>query len=570
MPGPQVPQIAIKVNGSDLSLKIMNDLYEAEVETTLDLPSMFVLRFYDDDNLTLTDGTTLAVGASVQIDLVDVEAEVETFITVMKGEITALEPEFTEDMQLLLTVRGYDKGHRLNRGAKTRVFVNSKDSDIVTKIASEASLTPSVDATTEVFEHLFQDDQTDFAFIHERAHRIGYEVFVDDGKLYFRKPKGIRGDLTLEWGQTLRSFRPRMTLAKQVDKVTVKGWDPATKQAIVGSASSSSISPQIGEGKWGGSAAQSVFSASEHVVVRRPVATQADATSVAQAILDDINAQFVQADGVAFGNPNLVAGKKVQINKVGTRFGGKYVVTSARHLYAASSGYDTYFSVEGARPNQMSDLMGERGDTSLWGGVVTALVTNNNDPKKMARVKIKFPWLDATVESNWARVAGIGAGSTAGLHWLPEVNDEVLVAFEMGDFNRPYVIGNLWNGTDKQPEEAAVKDGKVQIRTLQSREGHKIRLVDDSAGQMIEIIDCKTNTSIKMDTTNKKITIDSKGDIDLTAVGNIKIEATGNLDIKGANVSAKATSALQLEGTSSGSVKSSGILEVKGSMVNIN
>lgn len=569
MPGPQVPQLAVKVNGSDLAPSIMNTLYEAEVETTLDLPSMFVLRFFDDETLTLTDGTALAVGSTVQIDLVDVEATTETFITVMKGEITAMEPEFTEDMQLLLTVRGYDKGHRLNRGAKTRVFVNSKDSDIVTKIASEAGLSPQIDATTEVFEHIFQDDQSDFAFVHERAHRIGYEVFVDDGKLYFRKPKGVRGDLTLEWGLTLRSFRPRMTLAKQVDKVTVKGWDPATKKEIVGSASSSSVSPQIGEGKWGGSASTAAFSASEHVVVRRPVATQTDATTVAQAILDDINAQFVQADGISFGNPNLVAGKKVQINKVGTRFGGKYVVTSARHVYSRT-GYDTYFSVEGARPNQLADYMSERGDMSLWGGVVTALVTNNDDPKKMARVKIKFPWLDAAVESNWARVAGIGAGNKVGLHWLPEVNDEVLVAFEMGDFNRPYVIGGLWNGTDKQPEEAGVKNGKVEIRTLQSREGHIIRLVDDSAGQMIEIIDCKTNTSIKMDTTNKKITIDSKGDIDMTAVGNIKIEATGNLDIKGANVSAKATSALQLEGTSSGSVKSTGILEVKGSMVNIN
>src|SRR5690349_16676455 len=146
MPGPQVPQLAVKVNGSDLTASIMNTMYEAEVETTLDLPSMFTLRFYDDETLTLTDGTALAVGATVQIDLVDVEATVETFVTVMKGEITAMEPEFTEDMQLLLTVRGYDKGHRLNRGAKTRVFVNSKDSDIVQKIASEAGLSPQIDA----------------------------------------------------------------------------------------------------------------------------------------------------------------------------------------------------------------------------------------------------------------------------------------------------------------------------------------------------------------------------------------------------------------------------------------
>jgi phage protein D/phage baseplate assembly protein gpV len=557
----QVPQIAIKVNGADLPPAKMNLLYEAEIESTLDLPSMFTLRFYDDENLTLADGSTFALGATVQIDLVDVEAQVDTFVSVMKGEITALEPEFTEDMQILLTVRGYDRAHRLNRGAKTRAFVNSTDSDIIKKIASEAGLSATIESTTEVFEHIFQDDKTDFTFIHERAHRIGYEVFVDDKTLYFRKPKGGRGDVTLEWGKNLRGFRPRMTLAKQVNQVTVKGWDSKTKKEIVGTASSSSISPQIGEGKWGGQAAQSAISASEHLVVRRTVATQSDANLVAQAILDDINAQFVQADGLAFGEPNLIAGKKVQIDKVGTRFGGKYVVTSARHVYSSTGGYDTYFTVEGAHPNQMSDLLGAN-DHSLWGGVVTALVTDLNDPKKEGRVKLKFPWLDTNLQSNWARVAGIGAGNTRGIYWLPEVNDEVLVAFEMGDFNFPYVIGGLWNAMDKVPDDAAVKAGKVETRVLQSREGHKIRLVDDSAGQMIEIIDCKTNTSIQMDTKTSKITITSKGDIDL--------KATGDINLQGTNVNVTATGDLKMKATGMGNLESTGNMTVKGLMVNIN
>jgi len=555
----QVAQIGIKVGGSPLAVDKISLLFEAEVETTLDLPSMFTLRFYDNEDLVLTDGSVFTVGEAVEIELGDtISGQMQP---VMKGEITAIEPEFTEDRQILFTVRGYDRAHRLNRGAKTRTFVNAKDSDIVQKIGAEAGLSVTAEATTQVFEHIFQDDQTDFAFLHERAHRIGYELFVDDRKLYFRKPKGSRGELTLVWGESLRSFRPRLTLAKQVNEVTVKGWDPATKKAIVGTAASSSTQPAIGDGKWGGQAAQSAFSAAKHLVVRRPVATQNDAKAVAQAILDEINASFVEAEGLAFGVPGLVAGKKVKMEKVGTRFGGQYVVTSARHVYSAVTGYDTYFAVEGIRPQQMADLLGERTETSLWGGVVTALVTNNNDPKKMARVKLKFPWLDDTAESSWARVAGVGAGATRGLHWLPEVNDEVLVAFEMGDFNRPYVIGGLWNGVDKQPQEGAVKAGKVEIRTIQTRVGHKIRLVDDPAGPLIEIVDSKGNTTIKMEEQTRKITITSKGDIDL--------KATGNLNLEGLNVSVKAKTKLDLQGTTA-DVKASGILNVKGAMVNIN
>ena len=95
----------------------------------------------------------------------------------------------------------------------------------------------------------------------------------------------------------------------------------------------------------------------------------------------------------------------------------------------------------------------------------------------MERVKVKYPWLDNEHESNWARVASPGAGATRGLLMTPEVNDEVLVAFEHGDMNRPYVVGGLWNGKDK-PQRVAAKNGKVEFRSLKTRVGHEIMLQD--------------------------------------------------------------------------------------------
>ena len=152
----------------------------------------------------------------------------------------------------------------------------------------------------------------------------------------------------------------------------------------------------------------------------------------------------------------------------------------------------------------MADLidqsMVEQRSTQLWGGVVTAIVTNNNDPDSMARVKVKFPWLDDALESNWARVTGVGAGNAYGFLWLPEVNDEVLVAFEHGDFDYPYVVGSLWNGQDKMPETttAAVANGKVVIRTLKTTAGHIIRLTESSSVKKIEIIDSTSQTSVTL------------------------------------------------------------------------
>lgn len=579
MPGqdnsPKVAQIEIKVNGTDVSNDIMDKLVEVEVENSLYLPSMFVLRFYDDENATLIDGTVFAQGAAVQISF-KANSTATAYTAVFKGEITALEPDFGRDAVPMLVVRGYDRSHRLHRGTKTKVYVNAKDSDIVSQIASAAGLSATVDATTEVYKHVFQYGVSDWTFIHERARRNGYEVSVDDRTLYFRKVTTPTEEQILTWNETLVQFQPRYSLAKQVNKVTVKGWDPQTKQAIVGEASSSPA-PAVGIGNWGGALAQSAFSAAEVLEVRHPVVSQGEATKMAQAILDEINAGFLQADGLALGNPAIKPGIKVDIQKVGTKFSGKYIVTTVRHIYNASDGMTTAFTVQGARAQTISDLidqsMVEKRMTELWGGIVTAVVTNNNDTEKnMGRVKVKFPWLDDQLESNWARMTATGAGASRGFMWLPEVNDEVLVAFEHGDFDYPYVVGALWNGQDASPEttSTAVVSGKVEVRTLKTRAGHIIRLTDTSGSEKIEIIGAKTKTKVEMDEANQKLTITSQKDVEVNATGNLTLKASGNVDLSGVNVTIKASGNLEAKATGMGKVEASGIMTVKGSMVNIN
>jgi phage protein D len=556
----EVIQIIVKINGNPLKVADMNLLFEAEVESSLHLPSMFTLRFYDDD-LTLVDDTSnFAIGASVEIQMTNhTNDQLET---VIKGEITAIEPHYSADFVATLTVRGYDRSHRLNRGKKTRAFIQVKDSDIVTQIASEAGLTASVQATTTVHPQVIQDARTDLAFLHERAHRNGYEFFVDDRTLYFRKPKGNRGTVSLAWGVELRSFSPRLSVAGQVNEVVVKGWDPATKQAVVGTATTAGIVTTLGVGKTGGELAKTAFSAAQHIVVHRGVRTQGEAEVVAQAILDDISAGAVEAEGLAFGNPGIVAGKKVSLTKLGTRFSGTYLVTSARHVYNRD-GYDTYFTVEGVRPKQMADLVDSPQPDVIetaWAGVVPAIVTNNADPKNMGRVKVKFPWLKDDLESDWARVVTIGGGNTRGIQWLPEVNDEVMVAFEYGNFNYPVVVGSVWNGSDALVDTAAVANGNVNKRLMKSREGHTILLDDTSGALVIEIVD-KYKNSIKIDTTNKKITVTSQGDIVL--------DATKDVTIKGVNVTVQASGNLEAKGAN-GKVEASGPLVIKGATVNIN
>ena len=106
-------------------------------------------------------------------------------------------------------------------------------------------------------------------------------------------------------------------------------------------------------------------------------------------------------------------------------------------------------------------------------GVVTGIVTNNQDPEKLGRVKVRFPWLSENDESWWARVAVPMAGKEIGTYFLPEVDSEVLMAFEQGDIHFPYVLGALWNDPNKPPETN--EDGKNNKRTIVSRSGMLIR-----------------------------------------------------------------------------------------------
>ncbi len=143
-------------------------------------------------------------------------------------------------------------------------------------------------------------------------------------------------------------------------------------------------------------------------------------------------------------------------------------------------------------------------------GVSPGIVTNNKDPDGLGRLKVQFPWLSDKNESDWVRVATLMSGKQMGSFFLPEVNDEVLVAFEHGDINRPYVIGCLWNG--KAPPPETNKDGKNNIRTIKSRSGHEIRFDDTKQKEKVEIKTKSGHNFLLDDKSGKEqISIQSKG-----------------------------------------------------------
>lgn len=204
--------------------------------------------------------------------------------------------------------------------------------------------------------------------------------------------------------------------------------------------------------------------------------------------------------------------------------------------------------------NLLSSLVPEATPAERIYGVAVGVVTNNQDPDKLGRVKLKLPWLSDTAESNWARVVTPMAGKDRGLYLLPEVDDEVLVAFEHGHVERPIVLGSLWNGSDTPP--AKNDDGKNNLRVLKSRSGHVVTLDDTDGAEKITIADKTGKNVITLDSKNNSVSITSEKDLVFKAKGKISLESSGgDVSIQGKSLALGAQQSFELKAGQQGAVK---------------
>lgn len=536
-------QFYIALDGSDAEPNFMRDLERVTVETSLHLPDMATLVLHD-PQLRWVDHQAIAPGTSLKVAARAGRSQVPLF----DGEIVEIEPDFGATQQL--TIRAFDRLHRLARGQLVRSFVNVTDEDLVRQIASEVGLQAEVKPVPrELHAYVLQANETNLIFLQRRASALGYLLFVEGTTLFYKSPEPKPDAVEVAWGETLHEFRPRMTTIGQVSRVVVRGWDPATKRAVFGEAHASETTPRVGTERSGGAVAEQAFQIiAETLVADRPLRDQAAAAVLAQAVAERHAGRFIEAEGRCAGLPRLVAGADLAIRGVGTRFSGTYFVTSATHSGSAAEGYQVVFSVSGLNPLTLLSLLAPEPAALPTTGLVIGVVTDNNDPDNLGRVKVMFPWLSPDHASDWARVASIGGGHKRGIEFLPEVNDEVLVGFEMGDVHQPYVLGGLWNGADLPPYTAQqlVKSGEVRQRAIVSRAGHQI-LFDDSDSGGISIRDSQGN-QIQLVAQSGALAITTQGSINLKAGGNLALEAAGSVTIQGKQVTVEGQASVDIKG----------------------
>jgi phage protein D len=528
----------IRLSGQSLDPALMDALIELRIEDSLALPDAFLIRIADPE-LKNMDTNPLEVGAEIEISLGAPDGEM---VKMMSGQVASVEPEFAPT-GVVIAARGYDHSHVLNRSRQTRTFQNMTAADIARKVISGSELQAgTVDDAGGVHDFVQQNNETDWEFLWRLARRLDFEVLAEDRKLHFRKAgSSASSPIDIRWGENLLSFRPRVTGVQQVDEVVVRGWNPTAKDVIESTAKAGTLNAQIGVGRSGVSSA---LGGGTLTVADRPVMTADEADALSASVVAQLANSYVEADGHCKGDPKLRAGTQIRVDGVGSRFGGTYTLTSTTHVFRGNKGYQTHVRSSGRSARSLLDLATPAARRGWGNSVVIGVVTQNDDPDKLGRVRVRYPALGDGSEGWWARVATPAAGKDRGLLMMPVVGDEVVIGFEHDDVRKPYVIGSLWNSKDT-PGDLVQTDGSFGLQS-----DKKVAI---TAKDQITITGSKDLT-IK---TDGKVVSTATGDVSvegqkvtIKGQSSITIEAQADLTIKAASLSLKASGAVQVSGAS--------------------
>ncbi len=293
------------------------------------------------------DSKVFTAGAKIVIKL----GYVDDVATAFEGEITAVGATFPDDDVPTLVVEAQTAHHRLRADVKTRTFKDVTDSDAASTILRDSGVAFEVESTSTTHAYLIQYNETDLAFLAERARRLRFLLVYEDGKLNFRSPKeGESAARTLVWGNPtradaarsvpLRRFVPTVEPLRPVTEVVVRALDPLTREAIVQSVTSGSAT--TGGARAGGTAHNSAFGSRVERLVDVPVASADEARAIAQALYDRRAVGYVAATGVVEGNSALRAGHVVKVAGVGI-YEGNYWLSRVTHRLS-ERGYETSFA----------------------------------------------------------------------------------------------------------------------------------------------------------------------------------------------------------------------------------
>lgn len=574
--------VEVKIGGAKLPDNIAPMLTDGWVDQGVNVPAAFRLTFRDPYHKLLGD-LNVQFGTPVVITpIADGQGKNNPLLT---GEVTGLETDY-DGTGSFTVIRGYDYGHRLMRQRRVAAYRNQKASDIARKLVKMDGVSVGrIQATKGTYAFIAQPNVTDWDFLARLADENKMIMYLDSkGKFRFVTPKpsagapspntdGDQSTFVLQAGHDILRLRAAVTAADQIGKVESRGWNVTTKKKIT-EVAPATTDPGIGI-KWTPGTAAGKFKPGKLVETANPYDKQDEVQNAAKALASDVTASFAELEVAANGHPDLRPGVPVALADVGTPFEGKYTVTSVRHHFGDGVAYESWITVSGRQWRSLYGLASGGGGGSdpasaaRLPSVANAIVTDVQDPLKQGRVKLQFPWLDDTYVSDWARSVQMGGVAGGGIFPM-DVGDEVLVAFDRGALDHPFVIGGLYNGRDVPTKsDVPLHDGlkkKAVRHTLSDRQGNRVDLLSQRTGgrkQGVRIASGNDKLTINLDRTKTEITVDSKGSVSITGSRSVSVDAGTDLSLSARrSLTIKSGGPLSIQGGSMINMRSGGQIGV--------
>jgi Rhs element Vgr protein len=475
----------------------------------------------------------------------------------------------------LLSLDCRDEAVRMTRGRKSRIHVETTDSDLIAELVGGYGLDRAVTATRPTLREVVQYDATDWDFLVCRAEANGHVVAVRDGRVTVRPPATDAAPVVAaQFGATVLELDAEIDARHQVPGVTATAWSATGQEMLEVDGSEPSLPTS---GNLSPTELADVLGGDPDVLRHGGALGDVELQAWADAHL--LRERLAKVRGrVRFqGFAGVTAGDVVEVTGIGERFSGPQFVSGIRHTFANGNWEtDVAFGLVPethaerfpvTTPPAAALLPAVNG---LQIGVVVAL---EGDPDGEDRIQVRIPVVSTGGDGIWARLATLDAGEGRGTFFRPEIGDEVVVGFLGGDPRHPVVLGQCHSSAKPAPVPGS-DDNHVKGYTSRSQlsltfdDDGKVVSLETPEGNRLSLSEADRSATLS-DQHGNSITLDANG-ITIDSTGDLVLKAAGDLRCEGTDVAVSSQARFTARGQGGVDISSSGTLTVKGSLVQIN